>query len=142
MSIGNTTENDLLKLIFNATAWANYADNAASAPQTNISVALNTGDPGEAGVMNTNEVTYTSYARVDVPRTTGGWTVTANSVSPFANIDFPVGTGGTGTVSFFSVGKTGGGASQILLSGTVSPAIVCGNGVRPQLTTLTAITLD
>jgi hypothetical protein len=142
MSIANNTENNILKLIFNATAWANYADNAAASPQTNIHVALHTADPGEAGDMTTSEAAYTSYARVNVARTTGGWTVTANSVSPVANIDFPAGTGGSGTVTHFSTGKTGGGATDILLSGTVTPNIVTGNGVTPRLTTATAITID
>ncbi len=142
MSIGNNTENNILKLIFNATAWANYADNAATSPETNIHVALQTADPGEAGTMSTSEATYTGYARVNVARTTGGWTVTNNSVSPVANIDFPAGTGGAGTVTHFSVGKTGGGAADILWSGTVTPNIVTGNGVTPRLTTASTITLD
>ena len=92
--------------------------------------------------MSTNEATYTSYARVNVARTTGGWTVTNNSVSPNANIDFPAGTGGSGTVTHFAAGKTGGGAADILFSGTVTPNIVTGSGVTPRLTTATAITLD
>jgi hypothetical protein len=142
MSIANATENSILLLIFNATAWANYADNAASSPQTNIHVAGHTADPGEAGDMTTSESAYTSYARVNVARTSGGWTVTANSVSPVAAISFPAGTGGSGTMTHFSTGKTGGGATAILFSGTVTPNIVCGNGVTPQLTTATAITLD
>jgi hypothetical protein len=142
MSIADNTENNILKLIFNATAWANYADNAASSPQTNIAVALHTSDPGDSGSMSTNEATYTNYARVSVARTSGGWTVTANSVSPVANIDFPAGTGGSGTVTHFSTGKTGGGATDILWSGTVTPNIVTGNGVTPRLTTASTITLD
>lgn len=141
-SIADATENNVLKLIFNATAWANYADNAASTPQTNIHVALHEADPGDSGNMSTNEADYTNYARVNVARTTGGWTVTANSVSPVANIDFPAGTGGSGTVTHFSTGKTGGGSTDILWSGTVTPNIVTGNGVTPRLTTATAITLD
>lgn len=139
---GDTFENDLMKLIFNASAIANIADNAASAPLTNLSVALHTADPGEAGTQTTSEATYTSYARVSVARTSGGWTVTANSVSPVANIDFPAGTGGSGTVTYFSVGPTGGGATKILYSGTVTPNIVTGNGVTPRLTTASAITED
>jgi len=79
MSKGNTFENDLLKLIFNATAIANIADDAASAPLTNLYVSFHTGDPGETGDQTTSECAYTSYARVAVARTTGGWTVTANS---------------------------------------------------------------
>jgi hypothetical protein len=142
MSIGNNTENNILKLIFNATAWANFADNAATTPQTNTHVGLHTADPGEAGDMSTTEIAYTSYARVNVARTTGGWTVTANSVSPVANIDFPAGTGGSGTATHFSTGKTGGGAADILWSGTVTPNIVTGNGVTPRLTTASTITLD
>lgn len=145
MSISDTTEAAILKLIYNATAWANYADNAATSPQTNVDVALHTADPGDAGTMSTSEVTYTSYARVSVARTTGGWTVSGTSpttVNPVAAINFPAGTGGSGTASFFSTGKTGGGATAILLSGTVTPNIVTGNGVTPQLTTATAVTLD
>ena len=142
MSISDATENNLLKLIFNATAWANYADNAASSPETNVVCALHTADPGDSGTMSTSESAYTSYARVNVARTTGGWTVTNNSVSPVAAISFPAGTGGSGTVTHFSTGKSGGGASAILFSGTVTPNIVTGNGVTPQLTTATAITLD
>ena len=142
MSKGDSTENNFLKLLYNATAWANVADNAASAPITNISVALHTADPGDAGTQSTSETTYTSYARVNVARTTGGWTVTANSVSPVANIDFPAGTGGSGTVTHFSTGKTGGGATDIYHSGTVTPNIVTGNGVTPRLTTATTITED
>lgn len=142
MSISNTTESAVLKLIFNATAWANYADNAATTPETNIVVAAHTADPGEAGTQSTSEATYTSYARVNVARTTGGWTETTGSVSPVATIGFPAGTGGSGTLSFFSTGKSGGGASAILWSGTITPNIVSGNGVTPQLTTATTITLD
>jgi hypothetical protein len=142
MGIADATENNILKLIFNATAWANYADNAASSPETNIVVALHTADPGDTGNMSTSEATYTSYARVNVARTTGGWTVTNNSVSPVANIDFPAGTGGSGTVTHFSTGKSGGGAAAILWSGTVSPNIVTGSGVTPRLTTASTITLD
>ena len=36
---GSTFSNDLLKLIFNATAIANIADNAASGPLTNLYVS-------------------------------------------------------------------------------------------------------
>jgi hypothetical protein len=142
MSISNTTETAILKLVFQAVAWANYADNAATTPQTNVDVALHTADPGEAGTQSTSEVTYTSYARVSVARTTGGWTETTGTVSPVASITFPAGTGGSGTATFFSTGKTGGGASAILWSGTVTPNIVLGSGVTPSLTTSTAISLD
>lgn len=142
MSIADVTENNILDLLFTAVAWANIADDAATTPITNIAYALHTGDPGEAGTQNTSEITYTSYARKDVARTTGGHTVTANSVSPVANVDFVAGTGGAGTASYFSVGKTNTGATDIFYSGTVTPNIVTGDGVTPRLTTATACTLS
>lgn len=142
MSIGDTTETAILALIFNATAWSNYADNAASTPQTNTALALHTADPGDSGTMSTSEITYTSYARASVARTSGGWTVAGNSVSPVANIDFAAGTGGSGTATYLSIGKTGGGTAAILLSGPITPNIVTGSGVTPRITTATIITLD
>lgn len=142
MSKGDTFENDLMKLIFNGTAIANMADNAATSPLTNLYVSLHTADPGEAGSQTTSEATYTSYARVAVARTSGGWTVTANSVSPAATISFPACTGGTNTITHFAIGTASSGAGKILYSGTVSPNIAVTTGVTPQLTTSTAITED
>ena len=142
MSKGNTFENSLLLLIFNATAIANVADNASASPLTNLHVSLHTSDPGEAGTLSTNEIGYTSYARQNVARSGSGWTVTNNSVSPAAAITFPAGTGGSGTATHFAVGKTGGGAAVLFYSGTISPNIVCGDGITPELTTATAITED
>jgi hypothetical protein len=142
VSKSDTFENDWLKLIFNATAIANIADNAATSPLTNLYVALHTADPGETGTQSTSEAAYTSYARVAVARTSGGWTVTNNSVSPAANIDFPACTGGTATITYFSVGVASSGATKILYSGAVSPSISVSTGVTPRLTTASTITED
>lgn len=143
MSKGDTFENDLLKLIFNATAIANIADNAASSPLTNLYAALHTADPGETGTQATSEISYTGYARVAVARTTGGWTVTNNSVSPVAAITFGAMTAGAGgTVTHFSIGVASSSTTKILYSGTVTPNISVVNGVTPSLTTATAITED
>lgn len=146
MSIANTTENAILDLIFRATAWANYADNAASSPQTNIGVSLHTADPTDSGDASSSEVTYTSYTRVNVARSTGFSAASGGSTSPAANIEFPAGTGGSGTVTHFAAAKSNAspptGAQAILWSGTVTPNIVTGDGVRPLLTTASTITLD
>jgi hypothetical protein len=141
-SKGNTFEDDVLKLYFNATAIANIADNAASSPITNIEVALHTADPGEAGNQTTSEAAYTSYARVAVARTSGGWSVSSGSVSPVANIDFPAATGGSETETHGSVGTAHTGTGKIMYSGTVTPNIAVANGVTPRLTTASAITED
>ena len=142
MSIGNTFENDILKLVFQATAIANIADNAATSPLTNLYVSLHTADAGEAGDQTTNETSYTSYARVAVARTSGGWTVTANSVSPVSTISFPACTGGTATITHAAVGTAASSTGKILFSGTLSPNISVSSGVTPQITTASTITVD
>lgn len=143
MSKGNTFENDILALIFNATAIANIADNAASSPLTNVYFALHTADPGESGTQTTSEAAYTSYARVAVARTTGGFAApTVGSVSPAANVDFPAATGGSETETFASVGTVISASGKILYSGAISPTIVVSTGVTPRLTTASTITED
>jgi hypothetical protein len=142
MSKADVTETNFLKLLYQAVAWANIADNAATSPITNIQVALHTADPGDAGTQATSEATYTGYARVAVARTTGGWSVASGVASPVAAITFPAGTGGSGTVTHFSTGKTASGATDIFHSGPVTPNIVTGNGVTPQLSTATTISED
>lgn len=140
MSKSNAFENSLLALVFNATAIADIAEDDTTSPATTLTVSLHTGDPGEAGDMTTNEAAYTSYARVTVARTSGGWTVTGNSVSPVANIDFPQATGGTETITHFGVGS--GVSNNLMYSGTVSPNISVSSGVTPRLTTASTITED
>lgn len=143
MSFTNAAENSILNLIFRAEAWANIADNAASSPLTNLYVSLHTADPGETGNQSTSEISYTSYARVAVARSSSGWTSsTAGSTSPVASITFPAGTGGSGTASYFGVGSASSSTGNLYLSGTVTPNIVCGNGITPSLTTATTISLD
>lgn len=142
MSKSDTFENDLLKLIFTATAIANLADNASASPLTNLYVALHTADPGESGTQATSECAYTSYGRATVARSGAGWTVSGNSVSPASSIDFTAATGGSETATHASVGVASSGASKILYSGAITPNIVISNGVTPRLTTASTITED
>lgn len=141
MPKGATFDDDLLKLIFNATPVANIADNAASSPLTNLYAALHTADPTPAGNQGSNEISYTGYARVAVARNSGGWTVTGASVSPAAAIIWGQMTAGAGgTASFWSVGVASSGATKLLYSGAISPTIVVANGVTPELTAATTVT--
>ena len=140
MGKGNTWSNDILGILFNATAVANICDNAASAPLTNLYVSLHTANPGASGTQQTSEAAYTSYARVAVARTSGGWTITTTSVSPAANITFPAATGGSETETFFGIGTASSGAGVLLYSGAISPTIVVSNGVIPILTTGSTVT--
>lgn len=132
MSKPNTFENDLLLLIFNATAIGNIADNAASSPLTNLYVSLHTGDVGEAGDQETNEADYTSYARVAVARTSGGWTVTGNLATNAAAITFPTATGGSNTITHFAVGTDISGTGKVLYKGAVGASLAVSNGITPE----------
>lgn len=140
MSFSASAEYAILALIFNATAWANMADNAASSPLTNLQMSLHTADP-TAGTQATSEATYTSYAREAVARTSSGFTVASNAATLTAVCNFPTGTGGGETITNFGIGVASSGATQLVVAGTVTPNITTGTGVTPQLTTATSVTL-
>lgn len=132
MSKSNSLENSFLALLFNATLFANVAINATSSPITNIYVSLHTADPGEGGDQTTNEATYTSYARVAVARTSGGWTVTGNAVTNAAAIVFPECTGGSNTCTHFGVGSAVSGAGVLFYSGALTASLAVSTGIEPQ----------
>lgn len=142
MSKGDIFENDLLKLLFNATPIAGLADNAGTSPVTNLYVSLHTADPGEAGTQSTSEANYTGYARVAVARTSAGWTVTNNSVSPVNDIDFPAATAGTNTVTHMGIGTAATGAGKLLYKGALTPSISVSNGVTPRVNRTSTVTED
>lgn len=125
MSIGNTTENDINLLLFNATALSWNAN-------TNLYVALHTADPGEGGSQTTSEATYTSYARVTVARSGAGWTVTGNVAENAALVQFPQCTGGSSTITYASIGTASSGAGQIIVSGALSSSLAVSSGIQPQ----------
>lgn len=143
MSIGNNTENNILGAYFRAVTIANILINATSSPITAIEFALHTADPGEGGSMSTSEAAYTSYARASKNRDTTDFAApSGGSISPATDITFPTGTGGSGTGTYFSAGKPGGGATDIFWSGAVSPSMAFGNGQQPILANTSAMTLD
>jgi hypothetical protein len=134
-------ETDILKLIFQAVPIPNIADDAATAALTDLYVSLLTGDPGLAGALQTtNEVTYTSYARVAVARSTSGWGVTNGLVNPVGPIIFPTITGADGQlVTHFGVGTLISGAGKLLASGAFSPAIKTVTGTAPRIDSLVTV---
>ena len=139
MGKNNTASAAILALIFNATTWTSVAINATSSPLANLYVSLHTADPTASGSQTSSEVAYTSYARVAVARTSSGWSVSGQTVTPVAAITFPAGTGGSGTATNFGIGSASSGAGSLFYEGTISPSIVTGNGITPQLTTASSI---
>lgn len=126
MSKGNTFENELLLHIFQNADIALIGDAAGlqnSATVGSLYVSLHTAEPGEAGDQTTNETAYTSYARVAVARTSGGWTVSANQVSNAAAVAFAT-CGLTGaTITHFGIGTDASGAGKLLYSGPLGTVV-------------------
>lgn len=140
MTKGDSFENDMVLLYFNATTHNDFAENDTTTPTANTSLALHTGDPGEAGTQLTSEAAYGAYARVNVARTSGGWSVAAGVATLVANASFPEATSGSETETHFSVGSTV--TNYLMYSGTVTPNIVVSTGVTPVLSTSTTVTED
>lgn len=136
MSKSNTFENDLLLLLFNNTAIALIGDSSGVQPSAtagSLYISLHTSDPGEAGSQNTNETAYTNYARQAVARSGSGWTVSGNTVSNAALIQFPTCGASGATITHFGVGcESGTGAGKLLYSGELSSPLAVSSGIQPQ----------
>lgn len=125
--------NSLLALLYNATAWANIADNASSSPATQIRMALHTASLTGASTQATSETVYTNYARVDVARTTGGWSAPASGATAnVAAVEFAQ-CGVTGaTITTASTGKDASGAGIVFHYGDLNASIAVSNQIQPR----------
>lgn len=135
MSKSNTWENGLLLLLFNNTDFTLVGDAGGlrgSVSAGSLYVSLHSSDPGEAGDQTTNEIAYTSYARVAVARTGGGWTVTANAVENAAEVAFPTCTGGSDTATHFGIGTDSSGAGKLLYKGALNASLAISNLIEPK----------
>lgn len=125
MPKGNTTITDLLNEIFKTTAlpWA---------ANTHLYVALHTANPGAGGSQTTSECAYGSYARVAVVRSALGWTVSGQSSSNAALVQFPTCTSGSETATHVSIGTTSSGAGQIVYVGALNTSLPIATTIQPQ----------
>jgi hypothetical protein len=125
VSKGNTTENDVLLKLFQATELSWDAN-------VNLYVALHTGDPGEGGSQTTSECAYGSYARQAVARDATGWDVVGNQASNDDLIQFPQCTSGSEVITHVSIGTAASGAGQVLYSGALTSSLSVSTGIQPQ----------
>lgn len=136
MSKSNTFENDLLLLLFNNTAITLIGDAAGLLPSAtagSLYVSLHTSDPGEAGGQTTNETSYTNYARQAVARSGAGWTVSGDTASNAALLQFPTCGASGATLTHFGIGTaSSGGAGKLLYSGELSSPLTVSSGIQPQ----------
>ena len=141
MAYTTASGNAFIKLILQAIPIANLADNAGSAPLANLYISLHTSAPGPTGNQASDEIAYTSYARLSVARSGVGWTVVNNEATLAAAMEFfEMATGAGGTVTHIGIGTVVSGAGLLLLYGTVTPTIPVQAGVVPRLKTTTKVT--
>ena len=145
MSKSNAFETEILSLVLengNVALVGDATGLRGSTTAGSLYLSLHTSDPGEAGDQTTNEIGYTSYARVAKARDGVAFTVSGNAASMASAATFPAGTGGSGTATHWGLGTSSSGAGLLLYKGTISPSIVCGSGVTPQLAAGTVLTED
>lgn len=146
MSKSDRFEYDFLRMTFNGVGITNLCSSAGT---TSLWLGLHTADPADPG-STASEGGYAQYARVAVPRSTGGWSVSSGpstgyaGSSPVANIDFPQNIStSTGMFTHASVypasGSTG---PDALYNGALSVGINFSQNVTPRLTTASVINED
>lgn len=133
MPKSTTACNNFLALLFNATTWADIAENDTSAPATNLYLSLHTASPGVGGSQLTNETAYTNYVRVAVVRTTGGWAVPSGGITSNAALVQFAQCGVTGaTVTHVAIGTNLSGAGLVLYAGALNSSLAVANLIQPQ----------
>lgn len=137
VGFGDTAESDVLKLLFNNTAWANVGDAGGIQPSAaagSFFPSLCTADPGENGTQSTNETSYTNYTRATVARSSAGWTVSGAAPTQVANtaaIAFPAcGTTGA-TITHGVIGRAVSGAGEIITGGALTSPLAVASGITP-----------
>ena len=134
-------EEELLKLIFHGTAilgpTANIAQNHITTPATQYYVSLLRADPATAVVpdQTTNEIIYTGYVRLSVPRNTLGWNVTGGVVKTVELLVFGTASAVPTQVfaTHFGVGTAVSGAGKLLAAGKLTPPIAIVTGTIPRI---------
>lgn len=135
-SMTNGFENVLALLLFNNTTIANIGDATGlvgSSGAGSTQLALATSALAETDTLLTaNEVAYTGYARPTQARSGAGWTVSNDTVSNAALIQFGEMTaGGPDTVVHVGLGFIATG-DVLRLHQDLAADLVINNGVNPQ----------
>ena len=126
-------ETNILSHIFKNTAVTLIGDAAGILPSAaagNLYLALYTANPTDS--TSGTETVYTNYTRIAVVRSAAGWTVTGNTVTNAAVVNFPA-CGATGaTISGFAIctGSTVS-ASDQLFWGSLTSNLTVSSGITP-----------
>jgi hypothetical protein len=135
-SMTNAFENELALLVFNNTDVANVGDaaglqNSAAAGSSQLALATSALADTDTSLA-TNEVAYTGYARPTQTRDGSGWTISSDTASNAALIQFGEMTaGGPDTVVHVGCGLISSG-NVLKLHQDLAADLVINNGVNPQ----------
>lgn len=134
MPKSTATCNSILALMYNATPWANVADNALSSPLANVYVSLHTGTLTPAtGTQNDTETVYSSYLRVAKARSVAGWSApTGGYTRNVGQIQFAQ-CGVTGaTLNYVATGTLASGSAGLAWHyGALNSPLVVSSGITP-----------
>lgn len=134
MPKSTATCNSILALMYNATAWANVADNAVSSPLTNTEISLHTATPTAGSDSQTeNETAYTNYARVAKARTTAGWTApSGGATANEGQIQFAQCGASGATLTHVATGTAHTSTGHVWHYGALNSPLAVSNGITPQ----------
>lgn len=133
MSAVNAFETAILQLIFNNTNLANIGDATGlrgSSAAGSFYISLHTGDPGETG-SNATEAAYTGYGRIAVARTAGGFTISGDTVSNAAIVQFAACTAGSSTLTHFAI-QTASAGDTMIFKGALTGSLIVNPGIAPK----------
>jgi hypothetical protein len=132
MPKSTSASNSILALIYNATAWADVAENDTSSPAAVIQMPLATASYSAASTLSSNETVYTNYVRQTVARTVGGWTApSGGATSNAAAIEYPQ-CGVTGATITSAATGFGAGAGIPVHYGDLNSPIAVSNQIQPR----------
>ena len=132
-------ELNLLKLLFWNQDWPGIGDAGGlrgSAGAGSWYVSLHSADPGSFGDQASNEVLYTGYARVALPRNSGVMAVGGAQPADGANVGaltFPACTAGSAGATWLGIGPAASGPGQLVFKGLLSAPLNIAPPVIPQV---------
>lgn len=133
-ALTNTSETNLLKLLFQNVDWANIGDATGlrgSSVAGSFYFALFTADPTESG-STSNECAYTGYARKAVARSTGEFSVTNDTVTNINDIEFDLCTAGSETATHGAI-MTALSGGVMVAHGALAASLAISANIRPRI---------
>ena len=135
MPMSNASAAAFLGHLFENLAWATVGDTSGLQPSGGAGsfyIALHSADPLISGNQNSSEMSYTGYARIGVPRSSGGWTLTGTTISNAVLQQFGACTAGSATAAFWSLGTVVSGTGQIIVYSNLVSSLAISTGIQPQ----------